>query len=145
MNNFWRNIDEAWKKIIYSRKLRFSDSTEGGITGEQISCSSGGKYNATGYVNTTTIESAPTYVGTDDDFYIGVASDKASTIYLPAAARDGKIIVIKAEMKPPIGVRRITITTTDGSTIDGYESETIRISYGSLILIRNNNNWFSIT
>ena len=138
----WRKINEAWKKIIYARRLRISNTNAGATSATTIRTNGGG---GIGCVKTVTIGAAPTYLGADDDFYIGVASDKASTIYLPAAAADGKIIVIKAEMKPPIGIRRITVATTDGSTIDGYDSVCIRISYGSLVLIRNNNNWFDIS
>jgi hypothetical protein len=160
MNNTWRKINEAWKKTIYARCLRTSDSipvagaasaiaietatTVGGTTtGESATSSVSGR--GIGCVKTSTVESTSTYIGADDDFYIGVASDKASTIYLPAAAANGKLIIVKAEMRPPIGTRKIQIATTDGSTIDGYDSTSIRISYGSLVLIRNNNNWFVIS
>lgn len=150
----WRRLNEAWKKIIHSRSLRFSDANscsaiaaelsnaEGGSSREWDKTNSGRSF---GYAKTTTVKSASSYTGTDDDFYIGVASDKASTIYLPAAARNGKIIIIKAEMRPPIGTRKIHVVTTDGSTIDGYDSTSIRISYGSLVMIRNNDNWFTIS
>jgi hypothetical protein len=160
MNIIWRKINEAWKKNIYARSLRISNTiatagsasavaiesatTAGGtISGEPASSSVSGR--GIGCVKTSTVESTSTYIGADDDFYIGVASDKASTIYLPAAATNGKIIIVKAEMRPPIGTRKIQIATTDGSTIDGYDSTSIRISYGSLVLIRNNNNWFVIS
>jgi hypothetical protein len=92
----------------------------------------------------TTTVTTPTYYGTADEFYIGVSSDKASTIYLPAAAADGRIIIVKAEMKPPLGNRKVSITTTDDSKIDGYESADITVSHGKMILIRNNGNWFVI-
>jgi hypothetical protein len=84
------------------------------------------------------------YYAGDADCYIGVASEKVLTVYLPPAARDGQIIVIKAEMKPPMGNRKINIATTDGSTIDGYKEDCITVSHGSKRLIRNNNNWFII-
>lgn len=91
---------------------------------------------------TTTATS--TYYATADEFYIGVASEKPITIYLPAAAPDGKIIIIKAEMKPPLGSRKVNIETTDGSTIDGYSDASITVSHGKMTLIRNNKNWFII-
>ena len=94
---------------------------------------------------TTTVESTSTYYGTADEFYIGVSSDKATTVYLPADAADGRIIIIKAEMKPPLGSRKVNILTTDGSTIDGYTDACITVSHGSKTLIRNRNNWFIIS
>jgi len=95
--------------------------------------------------NRTTTVTAATYYATVDEFYIGVSSDKASTIYLPGAAPDGKIIIVKAEMKPPLGSRKVNILTTDGSTIDGYSDASINVSHGKMTLIRNNNNWFIIS
>lgn len=92
---------------------------------------------------TTTIDAA--YYATDAEFYIGVASEKPVTVYLPAAAADGKIIIVKAEMKPPLGSRKVNIATTDGSTIDGYSEATITVSHGKMILIRNRNNWYIIS
>jgi hypothetical protein len=94
--------------------------------------------------NTTRTITTSTYTGTDDEFYIGISSDKASTVYLPANARDGKIIIVKAEMKPPMGNRKVIIETTDGSKIDGYSDASINVSHGKITLIRNNNNWFII-
>lgn len=95
--------------------------------------------------NKTTTVTTPTHYGTADEFYIGVSSDKASTIYLPADAADGRIIIIKAEMRPPLGSRKIDIVTTDESTIDGYTTASITVSHGKMTLIRNNNNWFIIS
>lgn len=82
-----------------------------------------------------------TYHSTADEFYIGVFSEKPVTVYLPATPANGKIIVVKAEMTPPLGHRRITITTTDGSTIDGYSDAVISVSHGSKTFIYNSNGW----
>lgn len=92
---------------------------------------------------TTSVTS--TYNATDGDFYIGVNSEKATTVYLPAAAGDGKIIVIKAEMRPPLGSRRVNIATTDGSLIDGYSEASITVSHGCKVLIRNDGQWYIIS
>jgi hypothetical protein len=93
-------------------------------------------------VRTTT--ATTTYYSTADEFYIGVSSEKPVTVYLPAAAADGKIIVVKAEMRPPLGSRKVNIATTDGSKIDGYSDASINVSHGYITLIRNNNEWYII-
>ena len=91
---------------------------------------------------TTTVTS--TYYGTDDDYYIGVVSEKAVTVYLPPDARDGKVIIVKAEMRPPLGSRKVNIATTDGSLIDGYSEALITVSHGCKELIRNGGQWYII-
>lgn len=140
----WNNLNyKKWRRIyeLIEKKAVSRISTKAGsASGELVSGGGCG-----GCVNTTTISSAPTYFGTNDDLYIGVDTDKATTVYLPADARDGKVLIVKAEMKPPIGDRKIIITTTDGSSIDGAKSTSIRISYGYVVLIRNNSNWFSLS
>lgn len=92
---------------------------------------------------TTSVTS--TYNATDGDFYIGVNSEKTTTVYLPAAAGDGKIVIIKAEMRPPLGSRRVNIATTDGSLIDGYSEAAITVSHGCKVLIRNDGQWYIIS
>lgn len=119
MKTLWRKTNEYCRKITSRRSA------------------------SSGNFRTTTTTS--TYYATADEFYIGVASEKPVTVYLPAAAPDGKIIVIKAEMKPPIGSRKVIIETTDGSKIDGYSDASINVSHGKITLIRNNNNWFIIS
>ena len=116
MKTIWRNINEFSRKITSRRGSR------------------GAK--------TTTVDA--TYYSTADEFYIGVASEKPVTVYLPADCADGKIIIVKAEMKPPLGSRKVNIATTDGSTIDGYSDASITVSHGKIVLIRNRNNWFII-
>lgn len=88
--------------------------------------------------------STATYDATSSDFYIGVDSCTASTIYLPTAVGDGKIIVVKAEMKPPLYNRKITIKTKDGSTIDGYSETTLQVSHMYKSLIRVDGQWYII-
>lgn len=96
------------------------------------------------YYRVTASCTGPTFNATASDFYIGVNTESASTVYLPAAARDGKIIIVKAAMKPPIGKRKITVTTTDGSTIDGYGEKVMHVSHESLTLIRHESQWWII-
>jgi hypothetical protein len=116
-NTIWRKINE------FSRKIKSRGS----------------------FGNKTTTVTTATHYATATEFYIGVSSEKPVTIYLPAAAADGKIIIIKAEMKPPMGSRKVSIETTDGSTIDGYSEASINVSHGKMTLIRNRNNWFIIS
>ena len=125
MKQLWSKINEQFSKFATKiRDTRRRGKRKGG--------------------NRTVTVDTPTYHSRSCDFYIGVASDRASTIYLPPAVRDGKIIVIKAEMRPPMGSRKINIATTDGSTIDGYSELSITVSHGAKFLIRNRNNWFII-
>lgn len=81
------------------------------------------------------------YQITDDDCYIGVKCDKPVILTLPAKVDDGRLIIIKAEMKPPMGNKTITIVTRDGSTIDGYINHTIQVSHDFVHLIYHNNAW----
>ena len=94
--------------------------------------------------NTNTILIQSEYYATCDDFYIGVDSDGPSTVYLPLDAPDGCQIIVKAEMKPPLGNRKITITTQDGGKIDGSSSYVIQVSYESIWVIKRGENWHII-
>lgn len=95
-----------------------------------------------GRVTTTTARS--NYIAKSTDEYIGVNSDSPSTICLPANCPDGKVIIVKAEMKPPIGNRKIKIIVNDESKIDGYSEYQITVSHDSVKLIRNNGHWWTI-
>ena len=119
--------NKIWRKL--------NDTVIGKITGRRSS----------GETRTTTVDSTTAYYATDAEFYIGISSEKPVTVYLPATAADGKIIIIKAEMKPPLGNRKVNIATTDGSTIDGYSDASITVSHGARVLIRNHNQWFIIS
>ena len=94
---------------------------------------------SSGRTKTRTIDS--THYCAADEFYIGVDSEKPVTVYLPTAPSDGKIIIIKAEMMPPLGSRKIVITTTDGSKIDGYADTSITVSHESKRLMYHKNAW----
>ena len=113
MNKIWEKLNEHTRKIASRRSSRGTKAR--------------------------TITS--TYYSTADEFYIGVSSEKPVTVYLPATPSNGKIIIIKAEMTPPLGNRKITIATTDGSTIDGYSDVTITVSHDCKRFIYNNKGW----
>jgi hypothetical protein len=81
------------------------------------------------------------YTATLADYYIGVNSTGPVTITLPANCTTCCQIIVKAEMGPPLGNRKITITTSDGSTIDGDASYVMSIPYQSVQLLCRGGNW----
>jgi hypothetical protein len=81
---------------------------------------------------------------TGSAYYIGVDSKEPTTIHLPADAEDGKIYIIKAEMKPPLGNRKITIVGAGAELIDGYQDYTISVSNESVTVIFRGGNWHII-
>jgi hypothetical protein len=84
------------------------------------------------------------YQALDSDFYIGVNSEDAVTITLPPDCETCQQIIVKAEMGPPLGNRKVTITTSDGSTIDGEDSYVIEVPYQSVHLICRGGEWHII-
>lgn len=94
------------------------------------------------YASTILVDS--NYSATAEDYYIGVDCKKAITVTLPPVPEDGKIIIIKAEMKPPLGTRRITVEASDGSSIDGYSNYVICVSNEKVRLIYRGHCWHVI-
>ena len=85
------------------------------------------------------------YTATLDDYYIGVNSTGPVTITLPADPTGCQQIIVKAEMGPPLGNRKITITTSDGSLIDGEEEYVMEVPWQSVKLITGGDDgWFII-
>jgi hypothetical protein len=84
------------------------------------------------------------YQALDTDYYIGVNSDGPVTVTLPMDCTNCQQIIVKAEMGPPLGNRKITVTTSDGSTIDGDQSYIIEVPYQSLHLICRGGEWHII-
>lgn len=124
MNKFWKNVSEITSNKVIDLRRKFT----------KVKCRRS--------ASTRTIDA--TYHSTDDDFYIGVVSEKQITVYLPENPEEGKIIIIKAEMVPPLSNRKITISTTDGRKIDGYNESTITVSHGFRSFIYNSNGWHII-
>lgn len=91
-------------------------------------------------MNITTKIITESYEVLDEDCYIGVNCDKPITITLPIEPTLGKVIIIKAEMRPPIGNRTILIKAGD-KTIDGYSTKLIQVSNECVRLVFNDNNW----
>ena len=89
--------------------------------------------------NTVTVKE--NYESTSDDCYIGVNSSGPVTISLPVDISDGHQIAIKAQMGPPLGNRKVTIVTLDGSLIDGENSYTMTVPYESVHVLYHDGNW----
>ena len=87
---------------------------------------------------------AESYQATAQDYYIGVDSNQPVTVTLPPDASDCQQLIIKAEMGPPLGNRKVTVTTSDGGTIDGGTTYVIEVPYQSVHLIYRSSNWFII-
>ena len=84
------------------------------------------------------------YTATCDDYYIGVNSDGPVTITLPYECRECCQLVIKAEMGPPLGNRKITITSPNG-LIDGVVQDyIIEVPFQSVHLFCRAGNWYVI-
>lgn len=83
------------------------------------------------------------YACSDTDCYIGVNSPKnyPTTITLPLTPENGRVIIIKAEMGSPLGNRKVTINTGDGSSIDGNSTVIITTPYGVYRLLYRGSNW----
>ncbi len=81
------------------------------------------------------------YTITETDTYIGVNAKKAVKITLPTNPSEGIFYIIKLEMGPPIGNRKVTIITADGSTIDGNTSVVLQNPYEYINLIFRGNQW----
>ena len=84
------------------------------------------------------------YTATCDDYYIGVNSNEPVTISLPANCTDCCEIIVKAEMGPPLGNRKVTVTTTDGSYIDGTDKYVIEVPYQSVNIFCRGGDWHII-
>jgi hypothetical protein len=87
------------------------------------------------------------YSADSSDYYIGVNSDGPTVIELPCDVRDCLEIIVKAEMGPPLGNRKITIIPCQDSTackIDGEDSYVIEVPYQSVNLIYRGGNWWIV-
>jgi hypothetical protein len=87
------------------------------------------------------------YRADNTDYYIGVNSDGPTIIELPCNSRDCLEIIVKAEMGPPLGNRKITIIPCQDSTackIDGEDSYVIEVPYQSVNLIYRGGNWWIV-
>ena len=84
------------------------------------------------------------YSATSDDFYIGVTSNNPVDILLPKDPKDCVHLVIKADMGPPLGNRKVTISAQGTNTIDDSSSVVLTVPYESITLISQGGNWHKI-
>lgn len=84
------------------------------------------------------------YIVTMDDRYIGVDSTGPVYITLPGDCEDCDQLIIKAEMGPPLGNRKIIILAAPGQTIDDEEEYVMTVPYESVHLICRGGNWHII-
>jgi hypothetical protein len=81
------------------------------------------------------------YSATCDDYYIGVKSEGPITITLPEECSDCCELIIKAEMGPPLGNRKITVQATGASYIDGTDKYVMEVPYQSVNIICRDGDW----
>ena len=84
------------------------------------------------------------YTVKSDDFYIGVTSSKPVKILLPKDPKDCLHVVIKADMSPPLGNRKVTILAQGSNTIDDATLVVLTVPYESVTLISQGGNWHKI-
>jgi len=92
----------------------------------------------------TTLISTDYLVKNPSDYYIGVMCDNPITVTLPPNPQEGYQVIVKLEMGPPIGNRKVTITTNDGSLIDDVSSVTLKTPYEVIRLLYRGGNWHII-
>jgi len=82
-------------------------------------------------------------VAQSDYHFIGVdTTTKPVTITLPdsVSVSSGKILLIKDE-GGNAGINKITVTTSDGSTIDGASSVSLESNYAAISIYYNGSGW----
>lgn len=84
------------------------------------------------------------YQALSTDYYIGVNSQDPVTVTLPEDCADCQQLIIKAEMGPPLGNRKVTVTTSDGSLIDGEPDYVIEVPYQSVHVLCRGGEWHII-
>ena len=85
------------------------------------------------------------YTVMSDDYYVGVNSHHSVTITLPDDFEFPTEIIIKSEMGPPLGNRKIVIVVANGGTIENAGSYVITIPYGVVRLLWQGDEWFIVS
>jgi hypothetical protein len=80
------------------------------------------------------------YTASSKDCYIGVDSDEPVTVILPTNCESGKQLVIKAQMGPPLGNRKVTVE----GNIENSSSYIITVPYGFVRLIYIDEVWYIV-
>jgi hypothetical protein len=76
--------------------------------------------------------------------YIGANLAEESTLTLPLDPIDGTTYVIKLQMGPPIGNRKLKIVPQGGSKIDGLTQLILTVPYQYVTLTYVSGEWYSI-
>jgi len=119
---------------------------ETGSTGATGSQGPSGPIGATGATGACSCQCKAILVSQDytaqvDDYYIGVNSLGPTTITLPNNPPDCTEIIVKAEMGPPLGNRKVTVAVPAGSSIDGSSTYVIEVPYQSVNLLSRGGLW----
>lgn len=117
---------------------------EPGATGEQGVQGLPGPPGPPGTTIYPTISTGSSYTVLAADCYIGINSKEPTIINLPSTAENGKFYIIKLEMKPPIGNRKVTIVPHGSSTIDGQDVLVLQNAYEDVTVLYHNGNWFTV-
>jgi hypothetical protein len=80
------------------------------------------------------------YSATSKDCYIGVDSNEPVTVTLPTDCMSGKQLVIKAQMGPPLGNRKVTVL----GPVEDSSSYIITVPYGCVRLIYIDKVWYIV-
>lgn len=80
----------------------------------------------------------------EDDYYIGCLNEKPINVILPSTPLEGIIYIIKLEIKPPVGNRKVTVKG-NGKQIDGTGSVVLENAYECLQVLFRDNSWHIIT
>lgn len=78
------------------------------------------------------------------DYYIGVDSEKPTIITLPGSPKDCKQYIIKLEMEPPVGNRKVTVKG-NGKLIDGQSTFIMENAYECLHILFRGDGWHIIS
>ena len=81
------------------------------------------------------------YTATDFDYYIGVNSEKPVTVTLLSYVDSCTEYIIKAEMGPPLGNRRVTIKPEGSALIDGDAEYILTSPYEAVTVLFRGGNW----
>lgn len=84
------------------------------------------------------------YTATDADWYIGVSSRDPVVITLPQSSGPCQQIIVKAEMGPPLGNRKVIVTCNNGATIDGSTEYVMSVPWESVTLVCRGGNWYIV-
>jgi hypothetical protein len=75
---------------------------------------------------------------------VGIQCTIPITVTLPPNTEIGNWIIIKLEMGAPIGNRKVTVKTSDGSLIDGASTKILQEPYECLQLVYRAAAWHII-